>query len=103
MTLRSLPRPVKIAGGLTITGLALYAITQSRSHNATATNPPGVFSQWGPKSFRGGSVDTVNHNTKRLVFEFPDAQARSGLSLTCAYFFSDLYLPKCGVDWRFVF
>ncbi|PLN76014.1 ferredoxin reductase-like protein [Aspergillus taichungensis] len=80
----SLPRPVKIAGSLTITGLALYAITQARSKSATETDDPGVFSQWGPRSLRVRSVDTVNHNTKRLVFEFPDAQARSGLSLTSA-------------------
>lgn len=93
MTPRSLPRAVKIAGGLTITSLALYAITQSRSNNTTATNPPEVFSQWGPKSLCVRSVDTVNHNTKRLVFEFTDAQARSGLSLNCAYSLFDIYLP----------
>lgn len=88
MSIRTLTRPMKVAGTLTLTGLALYAMTRARSScsgGARESNPAAVFSQWGPKSLRVRSVDTVNHNTKRLVFEFPDARASSGLSLTCMF------------------
>lgn len=46
-----------------------------------------MFSKFGFTTLRVQSIKAVNHNTKRLVFEFPDKNARSGLSLTCMFSF----------------
>ncbi|KAL3486582.1 hypothetical protein BJX62DRAFT_241812 [Aspergillus germanicus] len=43
-----------------------------------------VFGRLGLVSLRVKSVETVNHNSKRLVFAFPDPRAHSGLQLTSA-------------------
>ena len=60
-----------------------------------------------PMAFKGGlfgftslclhSVQMVNHNTKRLRFELPDPNSRSGLSLTCTLLCNPISLPFCPV------
>ncbi|KAJ5092127.1 hypothetical protein NUU61_006997 [Penicillium alfredii] len=52
--------------------------------HAESSEPPIVFSGFGLTTLRLQSAKLVNHNTKRLVFEFPDQNTRSGLSLTLA-------------------
>ncbi|GAB1210702.1 hypothetical protein APSETT445_009498 [Aspergillus pseudonomiae] len=50
--------------------------------HAESDESPVMFSGFGFTTLRVQSVKAVSHNTKRLVFEFPDKNARSGLSLT---------------------
>jgi cytochrome-b5 reductase len=50
---------------------------------AESKEPRKMFSGVGFTSLRVHSVKTVNHDTKRLVFEFPDPEAVSGLSMIC--------------------
>lgn len=54
-----------------------------RSAHAESDEPPTVFGGLGLTTLRLKDVQQVNHNTKRLAFEFPDPQAQSGLTLTC--------------------
>ncbi|KAL4909649.1 hypothetical protein BDW74DRAFT_173144 [Aspergillus multicolor] len=44
--------------------------------------PPVMFRGFRPASLRVQSVETLNHNTKRLRFEYPDKSWASGLHLT---------------------
>jgi cytochrome-b5 reductase len=70
------------------------------SGHAESIEAPTVFGGFGPKTLRLQSADQVNHNTKRLVFEFPDQNAKSGLTLTCefllaaAHYFITLLTPR---------
>ena len=52
---------------------------------AESAESPKVFGGFGFTTLRLQEVNVVNHNTKRLVFEFPDPDATSGLSLTCTF------------------
>ncbi|KAJ5745383.1 hypothetical protein N7520_010565 [Penicillium odoratum] len=53
--------------------------------HAESNGPYTVFKRGlGFTTLRLKHSEAVNHNTKRLVFEFPDENARSGLSLTSA-------------------
>ncbi|GAD98908.1 hypothetical protein PVAR5_7611 [Paecilomyces variotii No. 5] len=79
-----LSRLTTIRSVLGFAGLGLYTITSIPTAHASSGEPDAVFSRFGFKSLRVQSVQTVNDNTKRLVFEFPDPDARSGLSLTSA-------------------
>lgn len=75
----------KSATAVTVLGVGAYCV-QSRlisTANAESNEPPKVFSGFGFTTLRLHSTQDVNHNTKRLVFEFPDQNATSGLSLTC--------------------
>lgn len=71
----------------TVTILGLGSYYGSRSFISTAhaesSEPPKVFGSFGFTTLRLRSSTAVNHNTKRLVFEFADPHAVSGLSLTC--------------------
>lgn len=51
--------------------------------HAESKEAPKAFAGFGFTTLRLHSTKDVNHNTKRLVFEFPDPTATSGLSLTC--------------------
>ncbi|KAJ5497014.1 hypothetical protein N7463_009001 [Penicillium fimorum] len=76
----------KSAATVTLLGLGAYC-AQSRvisTANAESNESPKVFSGFGFTTLRLQSTKDVNHNTKRLVFEFPDKHATSGLSLTSA-------------------
>lgn len=75
----------KSAAAVTLLGVGAYC-AQSRlisTAHAESNEPPKVFSGFGFTTLRLQSTTDVNHNTKRLVFEFPDQNATSGLSLTC--------------------
>ncbi|KAJ5403321.1 hypothetical protein N7509_003192 [Penicillium cosmopolitanum] len=75
-----------IISAVAVAGAGTYYGTRSLlpSGHAESIEAPKVFGGFGPKTLRLQSVDQVNHNTKRLVFEFPDQSAKSGLTLTSA-------------------
>ncbi|KAK0127373.1 hypothetical protein ONS96_006922 [Cadophora gregata f. sp. sojae] len=78
-------RPAAITAGLLgATGVGLWVARSYYTNNAFAESPepPTVFSSWFGQSLRLGSSEVVNHNTKRLRFEFPNENAKSGLVLT---------------------
>lgn len=78
-------RPVLVSA-VALTSISVYYGTRSfwmRTAHAESTEPPKVFGGFGFTTLRLQSSTQVNHNTKRLVFEFPDENARSGLTLTC--------------------
>ncbi|KAJ5172428.1 hypothetical protein N7492_005021 [Penicillium capsulatum] len=79
-------RPLLVSS---VTLLGVGAFYTSRSFllptgHAESPEPSKVFGGFGFTTLRLKSSTTVNHNTKRLVFEFPDEAATSGLSLTSA-------------------
>src|SRR2546429_613165 len=63
------------------------AFAESLAKAKEEAAPPRVFGK-GPAfvSLKLQSAEQVNHNTKRLRFEFPNEDAVSGLSLTCKFF-----------------
>ncbi|KAJ5997716.1 hypothetical protein N7522_009376 [Penicillium canescens] len=76
----------KSASAFIVLGLGAYC-TRSfilPTGHAESNEPPKVFSGFGFTTLRLQSAKDVNHNTKRLVFEFPDQNAKSGLTLTSA-------------------
>ncbi|OGM44742.1 putative NADH-cytochrome B5 reductase [Aspergillus bombycis] len=82
----SLTTKTTLFSALAVFGIGAYC---ARSYllpqaHAESDEPPVMFSGFGLTTLRLQSVKAVNHNTKRLVFEFPDKNARSGLSLTSA-------------------
>lgn len=81
---KSLKSTAAVASGFAILGIGIYSVRSSfPTAQAESTEPPVIFSGFSPTTLRLRSVKIVNHDTKRLVFEFPDKNARSGLSLTC--------------------
>ncbi|KAB8067975.1 hypothetical protein BDV29DRAFT_77149 [Aspergillus leporis] len=50
--------------------------------HSESNETPVMFTGFGFTTLRLQNVRAENHNTKRLVFEFPDKNTRSGLSLT---------------------
>lgn len=80
-------RPAITAGLLGATGVSLWVARSYYTNKAYAESPepPAVFSKWFGQSLKLGSSEDVNHNTKRLRFEFPNEDARSGLTLTCKF------------------
>lgn len=80
-------RPV-IASAVAVASVGAYYGTRSfvlPTGHAESTVTPKVFGGFGFTTLRLQDVKQVNHNTKRLVFEFPDENATSGLSLTCMF------------------
>ncbi|KAM0168158.1 hypothetical protein ACHAPC_010860 [Botrytis cinerea] len=74
-------------GLLTTAGVGLYAarsyfINDAYAESPESLEPPAVFSSWFGQSLRLENSESVNHNTKRLRFEFPNSGAKSGLVLT---------------------
>ncbi|KAJ5833272.1 hypothetical protein N7474_001583 [Penicillium riverlandense] len=68
--------------GFTVAGMGVYYST--RAAYAESGEPSKVFGGFGFTTLRVQDVTQLNHNTKRLVFEFPDLNAQSGLTLTSA-------------------
>ncbi|OJJ45456.1 hypothetical protein ASPZODRAFT_69878 [Penicilliopsis zonata CBS 506.65] len=65
-----------------VASVGIYSLLSQTAH-AESSQPPMAFKgRFGFTSLRLHSVTSVNHNTKRLLFELPDSEARSGLSLT---------------------
>ncbi|CEJ59423.1 hypothetical protein PMG11_08048 [Penicillium brasilianum] len=70
-----------------VAGIGAYYGTRSfllPTGHAESPESPKVFGSFGFTTLRLQDVKVVNHNTKRLVFEFRDQDAKSGLSLTTA-------------------
>ncbi|PYH96204.1 ferredoxin reductase-like protein [Aspergillus ellipticus CBS 707.79] len=82
---RTLPTAIKVAGVAGVAGLGVYTARQFSTVFAESQNgSKPAFGGWGFTTLRVQSVKTVNHDTKRLVLEFPDPGSRSGLALTSA-------------------
>ncbi|KAI2842331.1 hypothetical protein CBS11350_5943 [Aspergillus niger] len=81
---RTFPRAIKVAGVAGFAGLGIYYTKLYSTAFAESNEPKTVFSGLGLTTLRLQSIRTVNHNTKRLVFEYPDESASSGLTLTSA-------------------
>jgi cytochrome-b5 reductase len=74
--------PVAIAAAVAgIGAFAFYARSNSSSNSKTVKEP---FASFGFHQLRLQSSESINHNTKRLRFELPDPNTKSGLSLTSA-------------------
>lgn len=80
---RTIPKAIKVAEVAGFAGLGIYCTKQFSTAFAESNEPKPVFSGLGFTTLRLQSTKTVNHNTKRLVFEYPNESARSGLTLTC--------------------
>jgi cytochrome-b5 reductase len=85
-------RPQKAILTLALSGVGSWAVTSYFTRNAFADDgePATVFPSKLGTSLRLESSESVNHNTKRLRFEFPNPTARSGLTLTCTFPFPDM-------------
>lgn len=76
---------IAVASAFVVLGAGAYCARSSflPTTYAESKEPRKMFSGLGFTSLRVHSIKIVNHDTKRLVFEFPDPEAVSGLSLTC--------------------
>lgn len=81
-------RPQKAILTLALSGVGSWAVTSYFTRNAFADDgePATAFPSKLGTSLRLESSESVNHNTKRLRFEFPNPTARSGLTLTSTVF-----------------
>lgn len=87
--LTSIARPAnvaKIAGGALAAGLAVKYSTGTAHAESPSRPTKKVFGR-GPAflSLELEDAQMVNHNTRRLRFRFSDAEAASGLPLTCKF------------------
>ncbi|KAB5515075.1 ferredoxin reductase-like protein [Coniochaeta sp. 2T2.1] len=83
LTAGTMTTPVAIAAA--VAGIGAYAFYMRRSASAnTAAAAKEPFASFGFHNLRLQSSELVNHNTKRLRFELPDPNVKSGLSLTSA-------------------
>lgn len=89
-------RPVLLRSGLTagtmatpiaivaaVAGIGAYTLYTTRSSSSSHSGKE-PFASFGFRRLRLQSSESVNHNTKRLRFELPDPNVKSGLSLTSA-------------------
>lgn len=74
----------QVAVAAAVAGIGAYTWYLRSSSSATASDKPPVFSSFGFHTLRLHSTELINHNTKKLRFELPDATKPSGLSLTSA-------------------
>ncbi|KAK4121677.1 ferredoxin reductase-like protein [Parathielavia appendiculata] len=72
----------QVALAAAVAGIGAYA-WYWRSSNTNKPDKP-IFSSFGFHTLRLDSTELINHNTKKLRFELPDASKPSGLSLTSA-------------------
>lgn len=80
-------RPLLVSS-FTLLGVGAFYTSRSflfPTSHAESPEPAKTFGGFGFTTLRLQSSTAVNHNTKRLVFEFPDETATSGLSLTCTF------------------
>lgn len=78
----SMTTPVAIAAA--VAGLGAYAFYMRRSSGTSSETAKEPFASFGFHQLRLQSSELINHNTKRLRFELPDPNVKSGLSLTSA-------------------
>ncbi|KAJ6031222.1 hypothetical protein N7540_001954 [Penicillium herquei] len=81
--LLSLSSKPLLVSACAVTGVGAYFGARSllTQAHAESNEPKYVFGSWGPKTLRLKSSKSVNHNTKRLVFELPGENAQSGLTI----------------------
>jgi cytochrome-b5 reductase len=72
--------PVAIAAA--VAGIGAYALYSRRASSDAAVKEP--FASFGFHNLCLQSSELVNHNTKRLRFELPDPNVKSGLTLASA-------------------
>ncbi|KAJ5176284.1 uncharacterized protein N7482_002161 [Penicillium canariense] len=75
------------AVAVAVAGIGAYYGTRSfllPTGHAESPELPKIFGGFGFTTLRLQDVKIVNHNTKRLVFEFPDQNSPTGLTLTSA-------------------
>ncbi|AEO67148.1 uncharacterized protein THITE_2088630 [Thermothielavioides terrestris NRRL 8126] len=72
--------PVAVAAAVAGIGACAWYLRS----NSTASSDKPIFSSFGFHTLRLHSTELINHNTKKLRFELPDASKPSGLSLTSA-------------------
>jgi cytochrome-b5 reductase len=72
----------QVAFAAAVAGIGAYALYLRSSSNTKSDKP--IFSSFGFHTLRLDSTELINHNTKKLRFELPDASKPSGLSLTSA-------------------
>lgn len=78
----------KAATGIATIGIAslgAYSYSSLRNVYAESDAAPRVFGRMNITSLPLHSTQDVSHNMKRLVFAFPEENARSGLGLTCMF------------------
>lgn len=81
LTAGTMTTPVGIAAA--VAGIGAYALYAKRSSSSSqASKEP--FASFGFHQLRLQSSESLNHNTKRLRFELPDPDVKSGLGLTSA-------------------
>ncbi|KAK1759208.1 NADH-cytochrome b5 reductase 2 [Echria macrotheca] len=73
----------QVAVAAAVAGIGVYALYLRRSSASAQTGKP-IFGSFGFHSLKLHSSELINHNTKKLRFELPDASQPSGLSLSSA-------------------
>jgi hypothetical protein len=63
-------------------GISAYAVTRQITSTRSG-EPQRIFGGFNPTKLQVKSSEVINHNTKKICFEFPDPNAVSGLTLTC--------------------
>jgi len=63
-------------------GISAYAVTRQITSTRSGV-PQRIFGGFNPTKLQVKSSEVINHNTKKICFEFPDPNAVSGLTLTC--------------------
>lgn len=82
---RAMVRCLPVVSTVCVSGISLYIMKAFFRAQEETNEPRSFFSGFGPKSLRVQNIQAVNHNTKRVVFTFPDQDSQSGLYLTCTY------------------
>jgi len=72
----------QVAIAAAVAGIGAYALYMRR--NAAPQTGKPIFGSFGFHSLKLHSSELINHNTKKLRFELPDASQPSGLSLSSA-------------------
>ncbi|RDL40358.1 NADH-cytochrome b5 reductase [Venustampulla echinocandica] len=77
---------ISTVAAVTVTGLIAYGLYSYSTKPADSERgkPAMAFRGMGLTSLRLHSIQTLNHQTKLLRFEFPEPNTQSGLSLTSA-------------------
>lgn len=80
LTMQALRSRRVLVPALAVAGAGAYIGAQAFINREV---PAPALGGLGPTTLRLKSSEFVTHDTKRLVFEFPDKNAKSGLTFTC--------------------
>ena len=72
----------QVAVAADVAGIGPYALYMRKNSAPTMGKP--IFGSFGFHSLKLHSSEMINHNTKKLRFELPDASQPSGLALSSA-------------------